>query len=464
MENVTRRNFVGLAASSGLAVALGAASQAHAAVFTEEGSGNTPAELAEIGGSSMSVAELNARRDGLVDSKGEFTCEDGTVISAPWVKLRTLVNTYGFGCGSELSKEGFNFFKVLFEDDEEQVEAYLSMPRGVEFTAAAWADKTGRDESECLEMLEDFANRGLLWRARRSGVPYFHQIAVAHGIYEYNLDHFYDDGWMGAFGQVFTADYTEGYVNAGTAFYYAIPCDESVVTDEKVLILDDYKEIVARNPIIGVSPCQCRLAAMVAAGEPMPEIGSEELKSFYSPVCDHPLETCLSFGEEASYYIEKGIARQVTQEEALSILERSVEEGMILQSAFTKDSEIICSCHSDCCGILGTYQAIGVEGCETASCFRNNSNYVLNYDEDTCIKCGMCAQRCPMFAITMDEESGLPVVDARCMRCGQCGVVCPAGARTLAAKPAEKRLELPDNLLEDYNLQAAYRFDHGDIY
>lgn len=109
---------------------------------------------------------------------------------------------------------------------------------------------------------------------------------------------------------------------------------------------------------------------MVAAGEPSPEIGSDELKGFYSPVCDHPLETCLSFGEEASYYIEKGIARQVTQEEVLSILERSVEEGMILQSAFTKDSEIICSCHGDCCGILGTYQAIGVEGCETASCFR----------------------------------------------------------------------------------------------
>ena len=126
-------------------------------------------------------------------------------------------------------------------------------------------------------------------------------------------------------------------------------------------------------------------------------------KGFYSLVYDHPLETCLSFGEEVSYYIEKGIARQVTQEEAPSILERSVEEGMILQSAFTKDSEIICSCHGDCCGILGTYQAIGVEGCETASCFRNNSNYVLNYDEDACIKCGMCAERCPMFAITMDE-------------------------------------------------------------
>ena len=67
-----------------------------------------------------------------------------------------------------------------------------------------------------------------------------------------------------------------------------------------------------------------------------------------------------------------------------------------------------------------------------------------------------------MFAISMDDE-GYPTVNATCMRCGQCGLVCPVHARTLEAKPAEERLEMPTDLLDDYNLQAAYRFDHGAI-
>ena len=101
--------------------------------------------------------------------------------------------------------------------------------------------------------------------------------------------------------------------------------------------------------------------AMSAAGEAAPEIGSAELVDFYSPIANKPLETCMIFGEEAEFYLERGVARQIDREEALSIFRRSVDEGMILQSCFTKGSEIVCSCDGSSCGILAGYLMAGVD-------------------------------------------------------------------------------------------------------
>ena len=468
MSDMTRRGFVGALGLAGLAGTAGLAAGSDTAHADEPAQlmTVTPADLEAKGGSAMSLYELNRRRHELVDGKGDHTCADGTVIPAVWNKLRALVNSYGVGCGTDISNidpSGYDFFKMLFSEEEAQ--AYLEMPYGVEFTAAEFAEVSGRDEADCLALCEDLASRNLLFRVRRAGVAYFHHLALVHGFFEYALNDFWNEGWAENFNNIRTPDYGQGYYNSGTAFYYAIPCDRSVVADEEgVLPLEDYEAIIRRNEVIAVSPCQCRMFGMVLAGEPQaPRVGTEELVDFMHPTCGHPLETCISTGEEAEFYIENGIGRQITQDEALSILKRSVDAGMIIQSAFTKKSEVFCSCHGDCCRILGCYQAIGAEGCANASSFPNNSHYDLAYDQDACLKCGLCVDRCPMFAISMGED-GYPTVDARCMRCGQCGMVCPVGARTLVAKAREDRLDLPQSMLDDYNLQAAYRFEHGTLY
>ncbi len=473
MESMDRRTFVNVAGAAGALSALAASAPIVARASASEGAtdadndtelvGSTPAGLAAMGGSAMSLRELNRRRHELVDSKGDYTCEDGTVVPAVWHKLRTLFDTYGNGCGDTKYDDTFDFYQMLFTEDEAQ--AYLEMPYGVLFTAAEFAAESGRDEDECLALCEDLATRGLLWRARRGGVAYFHQIAVVHGIFEYNLNNYYEEGWIPTFMNSWLNQAYEDNImlTAGTPFYYAIPCDKDIVADEQVLLLDDFEKLVERNELMCVAPCQCRLMGMVAAGEPAPEIGSEELKDFMSPVCGHPLETCMIFGEEAEYYLERGVARQIDKDEALAIMRRSVEDGMILQSCFTKGSEIVCSCHGDCCGILAGYLAAGPDVCAESEAYLNASNYNLVYDREACIQCGACAERCPMYAITMDED-GYPTVNATCMRCGQCGMVCPVGARTLEAKPADERLEMPGSLLEDYNLKASFRFDHETIH
>jgi NAD-dependent dihydropyrimidine dehydrogenase PreA subunit len=240
-----------------------------------------------------------------------------------------------------------------------------------------------------------------------------------------------------------------------TGFYYVVPVDKKITTTGEILVHDDWKEHMARNSVFGVSPCQCRL--------------SKQVLGRLSPDCHHPMDTCITTGEEAEYYIEKGIARKIDRAEATSILQNAVDIGMVIQSCYSKDTEVICCCHSDCCGILNPIFNAGPEVFsfdvpEYAGTKENMSHYTLVYDKEKCIKCGACQTRCPMIAVTLDAAvgEGYPVTSTMCVNCGQCGTTCPVEARKLEQK--ESFPELPQNFLEDLNLKTEYRFRNGLIY
>lgn len=103
-------------------------------------------------------------------------------------------------------------------------------------------------------------------------------------------------------------------------------------------------------------------------------------------------------------------------------------------------------------------------GGEVPNPWKHIHRYDLEVDYDACIQCGTCVDRCPMDAITMDAESGYPVVNDMCVRCGQCAYVCPASARILAPKPQEEWLPFTKDTIELNNRLAAQRFEAGLIW
>ncbi|MEG0621003.1 MAG: 4Fe-4S binding protein, partial [Raoultibacter sp.] len=128
-------------------------------------------------------------------------------------------------------------------------------------------------------------------------------------------------------------------------------------------------------------------------------------------------------------------------------------------------SETICSCHADSCMIVSMWNSIGdPSAVGSTQPFGQISHYTLQVELSKCIKCGKCAERCPVHAITMDGEGGSPKVNMMCYRCGQCAYICPQKARTLVKRPDEEILELPRDFLDDANMKAAYRFEHGVIH
>jgi heterodisulfide reductase subunit A-like polyferredoxin len=58
------------------------------------------------------------------------------------------------------------------------------------------------------------------------------------------------------------------------------------------------------------------------------------------------------------------------------------------------------------------------------------SSFCLNIDEEACIGCGDCVDRCPMNALSVEEEVA-HVDPRRCIGCGLCNSACPSEALSM---------------------------------
>ncbi|MCD7819458.1 MAG: 4Fe-4S binding protein, partial [Lachnospiraceae bacterium] len=377
----------------------------------------------------------------------DLTLSDGTVIPAVYVCMRNRINRIGRGIGSTPSANSWDMIMYLWS--EEDAENYLKMPLHKTFTVGDYAAATGLTEDECSEILEDQANRNLIWRMRRGGLAFYSVMPYINGFWEFNeLSRYYsgEEGSVAEFdSQGITGVDPNGETGFDTTFplFRTYPISADVVEEDELQPYQDWRALIKRNTTITVSVCQCR-TMWNALGVEYPE--------------EHPLRTCLSLGEMAEYFIENGIGEQITQDEAIEIVEDIIDKGMVVESICAKNADIICCCHCESCGNLMGWRA--VNGAGVAAEFF--SAYNLKYDKDVCIKCGACIDRCPMNSITFGDD-GYCVMDAACVRCGQCVAVCPVDARILAANPDYPTEALPEDYLDCNKFFAKERMQRGQL-
>ena len=197
---------------------------------------------------------------------------------------------------------------------------------------------------------------------------------------------------------------------AGTAERSIIvPIGKSIPVRQRVLTDSQVRDILTSTGLIAVTNCDCRTT---------------------HHRCSSPLDVCIVVGDMARSSQGNPIYRTIGVEEALSILDRTSELGLVHMSIWAPGHvpQAICSCCPCCCGELRGVSEFGYPD------YVARSDFVAALDEGRCSSCGMCVERCHFGAIT-EEGGSVSHAPERCFGCGLCAMTCPTGALTLSRRP-----------------------------
>lgn len=151
--------------------------------------------------------------------------------------------------------------------------------------------------------------------------------------------------------------------------------------------VSDYEKLsyyLNKYDTFSVSPCSCR-ASRTSIGDG----------------CGHLDEDmCVQMGKGAEHYIRSGRARRITREEAMEIILRAEENGLmhdIPNIEEAGDSAAICNCCSCACFGLRAGLMFGARDAI-------RSNFVAEIDEAKCVACAQCVETCPGNALKLGQK------------------------------------------------------------
>jgi electron transport complex protein RnfB len=331
-------------------------------------------------------------------------------------KLQKQLDQYSVGFPATASGVEIRILEKLFTEEEAEIALHLSMALE---TPESVAERTKREPKAVATLLDRMADKGLLFRLRRGEAVKYGAIPFVLGIYEYQVK-----SMDGELAQMFEDYLQEGFQKNLTrlkpSILRTIPINRSVDAAHPVATYEDSREIIKRQKLIAVANCICRVQ-----------------QALIDHCCEKPSEVCFSFGSAARYYIELGMGRQVTTEEALEILDRCEEAGLVSQPANVINPGGMCNCCGDCCPLLRMAKKYP-RPVELIL-----SNYYAVVDADECTGCETCLERCQIEAITIGADDVAEINLDRCIGCGLCVTTCPTAALRLELKPEGQRYTPP---------------------
>jgi ferredoxin len=159
--------------------------------------------------------------------------------------------------------------------------------------------------------------------------------------------------------------------------------------------------------------------------------------------CDKPLEVCMAFGSHADYYVENNMGRYIQLAEALEVLKKGEEAGLVLQPFNSQKIGGMCSCCGCCCGVLRSLKK------QPKPAEAVKSNYYAEVIAEDCSLCEACLDRCQIEAIQMNDMAA-EVNRDRCIGCGLCVTTCPTEAIRLVKKAEQEQYLPPKSGAETY--------------
>jgi Pyruvate/2-oxoacid:ferredoxin oxidoreductase delta subunit len=161
---------------------------------------------------------------------------------------------------------------------------------------------------------------------------------------------------------------------------------------------ENVAEMIKRAGRWGIGTCSCRLPHWIATP---------------GDHCEHLLDVCLFLGDMVRWGVDYDMCKEVTCDEVLGFLTKCNEDGLVHSH---DPNEFICNCCNDCCVLLMGHYVTGSKILEP-------SEFIPRFDESDCSACGICADRCPVDAIEVDDSANVDL--EKCLGCGVCFPTCP---------------------------------------
>ncbi len=210
-----------------------------------------------------------------------------------------------------------------------------------------------------------------------------------------------------------TVDQVKKMLGAATDYYapdseiggVVIPVNKEIKAEQKILNFWYVEELLKKSDTIAVGECGCR----------------KKLKN-----CDNILEGCLFLNDWGENAIKEGYAKESNFQEALSILKKTYNEGLVLVAGGEDPPVKICSCCSCCCFLFAGLQQYDLKNALV------NSDFIAKVNKDVCDECATCVSRCHFGAMTQADKVAFN--QEKCFGCGLCIATCPNSAIQLVKR------------------------------
>jgi len=352
--------------------------------------------------------------------------QEDEMASRVYYELREQLDQYSVGFPSTESGVEMKLLEKLFT--EEEADMYLRLSMMLE-TPEAVAQRTGQEPHKVAELLQGMVDKGLIFRIKKGDTLKYGAVPFVVGSYEYQLK-----GLDREFAELFDKYLLEAFGKQGISQFApmrTIPVNKSINHAWAVAPYEDVKQIMKSKATISVSKCICRVQ-----------------QGLLDKGCGKPLEVCFMFGSHAHFYVDKGMGRYITQQEAIDIIDKCDEAGLVPQPFMAQDAGGLCNCCGDCCGILRSIKL------DPKPAQKVLTNYYAEVDPDVCSACETCTDRCQMEAISIGPDDVARVDLDRCIGCGLCVTTCPSEAVSLKSKPESERRQ-PPATGKDYYMKLA---------
>lgn len=338
------------------------------------------------------------------------------------------------------SKGIMRILKELFTEEEAELLSHFKRPYIDLATPIEMSQRSGKPIEKVIEILYSLAKKGLLFKVGKSKKrAKFSLIPTIIGIFEYTFSNakIYSDEKLKRLARSFD-NYLNRYMiptinSSNYPFPRILPSKTSEkvieinqdlgIVEQKILPFEEAEEFLSQFNAFSVMPCSCRTKAKY--------LGYDNAKH---------IDVCMAFDMGAEFFIENGMGKRLTKEEALELLIKCAKNGLVHTTLNAQTAEFLCNCDKEHCSLLKSMTKFHRFGGVALSNFRAKIDESIK-----CNECYRCIDICPTHAIYPSiEEKGQFIPELNidlCIGCGVCSSNCPT--KRIILEKVENKIPVP---------------------